>query len=50
LEKYKRYVTDLKNLELKYAKEMQALSRHKITEKCEQRLLIVREENHSPEN
>jgi len=49
LEKLKRFVAEQKSLELKFPEEMQELSRHKIGEKCESRLLIVREEKHSPE-
>ena len=49
LEKYKRYVTEQKNLELKYAKEMQAISAERITENRESLLLKVRAEDLSPE-
>jgi hypothetical protein len=35
LEMYKRYVAEQKSLELKFPKEMQALSINKIGEKCE---------------
>jgi hypothetical protein len=49
LEKYKRYVSELKNLELKYAKEMEAISAERSTENRESLLLKVRAEDLSPE-
>jgi len=49
LEKYKRYVSELKNLELKYAKEMEAISAERSTENRETLLLKVRAEDLSPE-
>ena len=49
LEKFKRYVTEQRNLELKFAKEMEALSADRVTENRESLLVKVRAEDLSPE-